>query len=222
MFLLKNYFGNSKTYFIPVLVFCAGGMLIHLFMPFDVISLEVNKRYTHSLNYFFKYITVLGDGFFVVFLGLALRWLDKRVSQKIFVAYILVSVLCSFLKQVVFKGMPRPIEHFAELYPVLNLIDGVQISRWNTFPSGHSAAAFTLFTVLAVWIRNPLGQIMFAFLAILVGFSRVYLFEHFLRDVLAGALIGCLAALCTEYISHRLNASSERNRSSGIIAGGPK
>ncbi|MBK8956091.1 MAG: phosphatase PAP2 family protein [Saprospiraceae bacterium] len=114
-----------------------------------------------------------------------------------------MSVICSLLKHVLFKGLPRPLEHFNELYPYLNLVDGVHISRLNTFPSGHSAAAFMLFALLAFQFRNVFVQFCFAVLAIITAFSRVYLFEHFLRDVLAGAFIGLGISTLTWYVYER-------------------
>ena len=60
-----------------------------------------------------------------------------------------------------------------------------------SFPSGHSAAAFCAVGVLyGAKIRELFWPVLV--LAILIGFSRLYLYVHFPTDVLAGALCGFL------------------------------
>ena len=44
-------------------------------------------------------------------------------------------------------------------------------------------------------------------MAVLIAFSRLYLFVHFPTDVLAGAIIGVLAGLLGVYINNRVAKS---------------
>ena len=60
-----------------------------------------------------------------------------------------------------------------------------------SFPSGHTAAAFVMTTVVAMWY-----PVLFLFvfpLALGVGVSRVYLGVHYPSDILAGAALGVFA-----------------------------
>jgi undecaprenyl-diphosphatase len=62
-----------------------------------------------------------------------------------------------------------------------------------SFPSDHAAAAFAIgFAVLAFSRR---GGILFLGAALLIGISRVALGLHYPSDVLAGVVVGWLAAL---------------------------
>ena len=62
-----------------------------------------------------------------------------------------------------------------------------------SFPSDHAAAAFAIaFAVLAYSRR---GGIAFLLAATLIGLSRIALGMHYPSDVLAGALVGWLAAM---------------------------
>jgi membrane-associated phospholipid phosphatase len=61
-----------------------------------------------------------------------------------------------------------------------------------SFPSGHSAGAFSLFFMISLILsgkRKFLGVFLFL-LAMLTGYSRIYLGQHFPVDVYAGSIIG--------------------------------
>lgn len=58
----------------------------------------------------------------------------------------------------------------------------------SSFPAGHAATAFAGATLLAYLVPRATG--LFALLATLIGFSRVYVGVHYPTDVLAGAAIG--------------------------------
>lgn len=64
----------------------------------------------------------------------------------------------------------------------------------NSFPSGHTCAAFA---AAMVWVRTlpwRWGRVTAVVLAVLMGLSRLYVGVHYPSDVLAGAVIGSLCA----------------------------
>jgi len=63
-------------------------------------------------------------------------------------------------------------------------------SGFNSFPSGHATAAFTLAAVFAFYI--PSWRVGVYLLAVCVAFSRIVLNAHFFSDVVGGALVGFL------------------------------
>lgn len=69
----------------------------------------------------------------------------------------------------------------------------IQASFSSSFPSGHSASAFTVATIISFFypILIPLSFLT----ASVVAFSRVYLGEHFLTDTITGSVLGTLIAL---------------------------
>ena len=69
----------------------------------------------------------------------------------------------------------------------------------NSFPSGHSMAAWAIFTLAAMLIHRSWFSIVALFLAASVSISRVYLMAHFLQDVVAGAAIGFLLGFGVYY-----------------------
>jgi len=63
----------------------------------------------------------------------------------------------------------------------------------DSFPSGHSAFAFTMATIMGH--QYPKLRIPLYLMAAGTGFSRVYLGRHYPSDVLVGAVIGTLVGV---------------------------
>nr|NQU94337.1 phosphatase PAP2 family protein [Bacteroidota bacterium] len=63
--------------------------------------------------------------------------------------------------------------------------------QYNSFPSGHTALAFSVATVLGSYYHKKIWVGITSYsLATLVGISRIYDDEHWASDVLAGAVLG--------------------------------
>ena len=75
-----------------------------------------------------------------------------------------------------------------------------------SFPSGHTAIAFTVSTVLSRRINNPFASIALYGLAGFTGYQRIYDDKHWFSDVFIGAAIG--------YFIGNSIVDSEENRSS--------
>jgi membrane-associated phospholipid phosphatase len=70
-----------------------------------------------------------------------------------------------------------------------------------SFPSGHTAAAFSLATSLSITNHKWYVIVPSYTWASLVGYSRLYLGVHYPTDVMAGAVVGAGSA----WLSYRLN-----------------
>jgi membrane-associated phospholipid phosphatase len=121
--------------------------------------------------------------------------LKKRsLAFVLLVAYAGSGLLAQVLKVVV--AAPRPRAYFEGLGQQLQAVAGVDLLRSATsFPSGHTATAFALAASLVLlhpwWNRH---WWLAALLAVLVGFSRIHLGQHFLADVWVGSMLGVAAA----------------------------
>ena len=82
----------------------------------------------------------------------------------------------------------------------------------NSFPSGHTCAAFAF--AAAIWVATPNKKIRAAALivAALMGLSRLYVGVHVPSDVLAGVVIGSLCGLLGGLLARWLLTRWERRR----------
>lgn len=160
--------------------------------------LLVNKWNSPIADTFFKYVTDLGDGVLFAVVIVILAFFSFRWALYELLAALMTLIFVFITKQLIFNGMPRPVKYF-ENQEVLHLVEGVKMHEWNSFPSGHTITAFAIFMILVLVVKNNYLKFLFVMAAILAGYSRVYLSQHFLGDIFTGAIIGSLIAVlsCT-------------------------
>jgi len=152
----------------------------------------------------FKMVTFLGDGWFITILALFLLFYKYGNAFLVGVGGILSGVISQLLKQQVFSEHHRPAEYLDRM-PDLNLVPLLEMKHYFSFPSGHSTAAFALFFALALLSQKWYTGMLFALLAVLIGYSRIFLSQHYLEDVLAGSLLGVLCTLIALIILNSIN-----------------
>ena len=160
--------------------------------------LIINKWNSEVADTFFKYMTHLGDGAIFAVIIIVLAFVRFRWALYELLAALMTLIFVFIAKQLIFNGMPRPTKYFEDI-EVLHLVEGVKMHAWNSFPSGHTITAFAIFMILVLVVKNNYLKFIFTLIAILAGYSRVYLSQHFLGDVFSGAIIGSLIAVssCT-------------------------
>jgi len=187
----KSHFAYLMIPFIIV-----GGFLSYFIDKVELV-IFLNHHFAHPwLDVLFKYGTYLGDGIIYAFLIVALLFINYYYAILATTTAIVQTVFVHIFKKIIFKGMPRP----TGIIPTENLqfVEGVDVHQSNTFPSGHTATGFAVFFLLALFARNHKCLSAFCFLmALMVGFSRVYLLQHFFVDIYFGALFGTLAVWCS-------------------------
>jgi undecaprenyl-diphosphatase len=134
----------------------------------------------------------LGKGESLVILSLVLlavgyglkhpQW--KDAGWQSLIAHGLAALCANILKHAI--GRPRPkFMHAGNLD--LSPVSG---SGWDSFPSGHAAAACAVATVLAT--RFPRVRWPILAVAVAIAMSRVIRGSHYLTDVAGGAALGCV------------------------------
>ena len=108
-------------------------------------------------------------------------------------------MLVLFLKRVAFPDMQRPVAQMDN--SLLHFVEGVDVQTLYSFPSGHTATAFAMAITLSLLIKHRGLSVLLITLAVLVGYSRIYLLQHFLIDVTAGAFVGIITSFTVYYMS---------------------
>lgn len=144
----------------------------------------------HWANVLADGVTLITTGGWIWLLGLAvMRLLGVSGSRRAFRLAAPSVIGATSAVEWPIKALFRRRRPFIDL--VRALVIGRRPDGWS-FPSGHTAAAFSGAWVLStVWPKR--APIFFA-LASTVGFSRVYVGAHYPGDVLSGATLGMLIA----------------------------
>lgn len=188
---LKKFLHQNRVFLFLHLVFLiVGGILIAFYEKGDEI-LYFNSLHTSFFNEFFKWITRLGESPALFFILLVAVFMGYGRGLLLSLNALLVFAAVQLFKRVLFADQVRPAAFFEGKAP-LDFVQGVEVFRDHSFPSGHTAAAFALFFMLNILIKDKRWSPVFFILALLVGISRVYLLQHFLRDVYFGSLLGVL------------------------------
>jgi len=186
---MRKLFIDLKYYFIVFLFFIGlalFGVLTYGKLNFHLIVNQYNSSFQ---DIFFKYFTNVGDGLFAVLILLILLFIVKiRIFFIGLSTFLLSGMVCQLMKKIIFADQLRPSKYFSP--DQLHYVEGVILHSSNSFPSGHSTTAFAIFLFLAFVFKNKHYQIIFAVIACLTAYSRVYLSQHFFADVAAGGVIG--------------------------------
>jgi membrane-associated phospholipid phosphatase len=203
---------DNKVYFTCLgLYFFIGAILLMIWAKGQP-EIFLNRRHNVAFDLIFQMITFLGDGFFAIPLIIIIFLFQSMLRGIIMTASVLTSFLIvQSLKLFVFPEVPRPLGYFPEFYK-LYYVEGLKIHSYNSFPSGHSAQAFAIFLLLAIFFENKKLSVLFFLLALLTTISRMYLLQHFFLDTYFGALIATVVTFVV-YISindHSALAKKER------------
>ena len=161
------------------------------------------------LNPLVEFYTTLGNGG-LLWIVLSLALLCWRPTRKVGAASLLALaigflallalLLGALCTNVVLKNLvqrPRPYTVVEGLIPLLTSGDP------NSFPSGHTCAAFAAGLAWAGTCSARWARIAAVVSAVCMGLSRLYVGVHYPSDVLAGALVGSLAALAALALARR-------------------
>ncbi len=167
-------------------------------MPKGALHLALNGFHTQVGDCFFKYYTYVGDWvpYVIVFL---LLFYKLGAATFVLASNVLAGLVTQLIKRIVCAPRPSIFFDVANNPDILPVVEGVRLHAYHSFPSGHTTTFVAVFFALAILLNGSdlrissavrqLGQYVCFLCAVLGGYSRIYLSQHFAADVFAGALI---------------------------------
>ena len=201
----KLYFGLFVTYIVAATI-----ILNRITLGDELI--ELSKHNTLFWDSFFTHWTKVAEAY--IYILAFLVCLFYRFGHALLFILLGAAVSLSSFFSKIFFSLERPYSYFNSLgiEAKLHVVDMNEINLGNSsFPSGHTISAFAIMSLFAFLSKDKFKlAILFFILALSSGFSRMYLSQHFLRDVVAGSLIGVyLAALSyTIFMSEQKKAKA--------------
>lgn len=218
---MRKLLQENKVFFIGYLLILMTVLCLKWMYGKEASFLFVNLHYSATGDWLFPYITYLGDGVTVVLFSIILLFFNYRKAIQLIIIYLVSSQITQVLKRTVFSEVPRPSKYF-EGKVALHMVEGVQVHQMMSFPSGHTTSIFAFMAFLAIVTKNKSMSILYLAVACLGGYSRMYLAQHFLEDVIAGSVIGVITAFVATsllnnykwYQSAKLDRGLMRSKSS--------
>ena len=174
------------------------------------LQLALNQYNTPFFDRFFSFFTHLGEAYVVLAVLIVALCQNFKTGLQYACSYALGGILILSGKHLVFADFNRPLYYF-ENTDSYHFIEGVSMNMYHSFPSGHTQAGFTAFFFLCLMLKKPsLKFICFVF-ALLVAYSRVYLSQHFVSDILVGSLIAIASCIAVQIFFKRWKWETKRN-----------
>ncbi len=130
-----------------------------------------------------RILTRIGDGYFWGLLTIILALADGRWTATI------VTVSSAFgLELTLYSVVKRSVSRLRPFVSIPGATVLIMPPDEYSFPSGHTAAACVMTTIVAAWY--PMLLILMIPLTVGIGISRVYLGVHYPSDIAAGAVLG--------------------------------
>lgn len=152
---------------------------------------EIQNLQTDWLDWFMILVTRLGDKGFL-WMVIAICFLLFRKTRNCGILMIVSMALCFLFGNLVLKNLfarERPFMYAPEI------ILKISAPKDYSFPSGHTMNSFSAASVIYFHYKK-IGMIAMG-MAMLIAFSRMYLFVHFPTDILGGILVGSGIAFYT-------------------------
>ena len=157
------------------------------------------------LDFFMPIITKLGDhGIIPIILAVVLIIIPK--TRKTGIAMGIAIALGGLFGNLILKNV------IARTRPY-DIVEGIELlvpalSDFS-FPSGHTLVVFEVATVLLKREKRAIGIVAMV-LAVIVAFSRLYLYVHYPTDVIVGVILGIAFGLVGCFAVNKIEKSFKK------------
>ncbi len=148
-----------------------------------------------------QYVTETGDVFNMMIFGIIILLIPRtrRVGITLMILIVITTLLAGYVKcgvdrlgpEYEFEGVPFPVNISRDTFALF-----CEGSFDSSYPAGHAARAMVFGIILgyALSERFPRGAYLMLAYPALISFSRMYVMQHYLMDVVGGIIMGAMLA----------------------------
>ena len=162
------------------------------------------------MDQFFKWATWGAEGWvWIPYFAIVFGWF-KKDFKLIILNFLLSTLLTQIPKRFIWDTISRPSASGIP-FDELHTVPGVVMHSWNSFPSGHTATAFTLFLLTIYLFPTKWVFAIGAIFAMVCAYSRVYLGQHFPMDLGGGIIVAVMSVQLSIVIHQKISNRKIKN-----------
>lgn len=173
----------------------------------DTLFLWFNTNLGAFADTFFSYFTYMAAGWIWIPYLILVVGIFKKDGLFIIICTIISTLFTQIPKQIIWPHANRPLASGIDLSKI-HTVAGVEVYSYNSFPSGHTATAFTLFLITVYLFPNKKVLLAGGLYALICGYSRIYLGQHFPLDIAGGIIAAVLSVALSIIIRKNLFKTS--------------
>ena len=165
--------------------------------------LLLNADLGYPADVFFHYATFLGDGIMWVPFSLFVLKYRRKFFPLLLSTILISTILVQSSKHYIFPDESRPTQAISNM-SLIHTVEGVELHKSNSFPSGHNTTIFSIYLIACLLTSASYFWLAGFFGALIVGYSRIYLAQHFPIDAGAGIFTAVLSVYIAVNIQRRI------------------
>jgi membrane-associated phospholipid phosphatase len=173
----------------------------------EQLFLALNEDLGWLADRFFSLLTYLAEGWIWIPYLLIVYGFFKKDLVFILLNFLSSTLLTQLPKNYIWPNVNRPI---ASGIPIekIHTVKGVEVHTYNSFPSGHTATAYTLFFLTVYFFPNKKVFWLGLVYTMACAYSRVYLGQHFPIDLAGGIIAAILSFQISIWFRNKLKPTT--------------
>ncbi len=198
---------NYKNFRIAFVITMVCALLIFIFsysFGKNNSFLLLNTDLGNSADHFFNFFSNLGDGLLWIPLLIYFIYKEgKKMVPFLISCFVITTALTQACKYLIVPDEPRPTAVITNEF--IHTVKGVTVHLTASFPSGHTATAFVFYLIFALVFKKKWWLFIGLLYALTVGYSRIYLAQHFPFDVAGGIIVAALSVVFSLLIQNKID-----------------
>ena len=177
-------------------------------LDINILNFIQNNLTSPFLDKIMTTVTSLGN-MGIIWIIMVIIFLSDEKYKKMAKTMIFCMLINAILINIILKPLVNRTRPF-------DLVQGIKLLVMKptdpSFPSGHSAISFCSLVVILTMTKSRILKVFATILAILISYSRLYLYVHYPSDVLMGIILGSVISLVSMKVYFSKNYINFKNK----------